>query len=216
MYVFVTLWDSKMILCTNSQTACSMQKVYSVCNTGREIVQLSTKWIWLEELNWKGTESRCMSTSTWVLLLLCTYLFSGCSTKNYLCYAYDQVRFYNWWVSEETQWHHLVLLGLVLVSLCALLPLFSLNWLWHRATLRSSRAIKPLTSMLCPESGLIQRFFLFGRSSSEPEELPSCHSDTAVSDRLLWGHICNGHTCKVLVLVWLTDASWLPQSILAL
>ena len=57
--------------------------------------------------------------------------------------------------------------------------------LWHRATLRPNRAIEPLTSMLCQESGLIiiQRFFLFGRSSSGSEELPSCHSDTAVSDK---------------------------------
>ena len=57
------------------------------------------------------------------------------------------------------------------------------HWLWHRATLRSNRAIKPLTSMLYQESGLTQRFSLFGRSSSEPEELPSCHSDIAVSDK---------------------------------
>ena len=104
--------------------------------------------------------------------------------KNYLtCYAYDQVPFSNWWVPEQTQEHHLVLLGLMLVSLCALLPLFSLHWLWHHATLQSNWAIKPLTSMLCQESGLTQRFSLFGRSSSEPEELPSCHSDTAVSDK---------------------------------
>ena len=89
-----------------------------------------------------------------------------------------------WWVPEQTQEHHLVLLGLMLVSLCALLPLFSLHWLWNHATLRSNWAIKPLTSMLCQDSGLTQRFPLFGRSSSEPEELPnSCHSDTAVSDK---------------------------------
>ena len=77
--------------------------------------------------------------------------------------------------------HHLLLLGLILLSLSVLLPLLALHWLWHRATLRSNWAIKPLTSMLCQESGLAQRFSLFGRSSSEPEELSSCYSDTAIS-----------------------------------
>ena len=46
-----------------------------------------------------------------------------------MCYAYDQVPFSTWWVPEQTQEHHLVLLGLMLVSLCALLPLLSLHWL---------------------------------------------------------------------------------------
>ena len=32
-------------------------------------------------------------------------------------------------VPEQTQEHHRVFLGLMLVSLCALLPLFSLSWL---------------------------------------------------------------------------------------
>ena len=100
-----------------------------------------------------------------------------------LCLWSSSFFYCKWWVPEQTQEHHLVLLGLMLVSLCALLPLFSLHWLWHHATLRSNWAIKPLTSMLCQESGLTQRFSLFGRSSSEPEELPSCHSDTAVSDK---------------------------------
>ena len=68
-------------------------------------------------------------------------------------------------------------------ALCVLLPLVSLHCLWHHATLRSNWAIKPLTSMLCQESGLTQRFSLFELSSSEPEELPSCLSDTAVSDK---------------------------------
>ena len=43
--------------------------------------------------------------------------------------------------------------------------------------------VKPLNSMLCQESGLTQRFSLFGRSSAEHEELPSCLSDTAGSDK---------------------------------
>ena len=104
--------------------------------------------------------------------------------KLYVLCLWSSSFFYcKWWVPEQTQEHHLVLLGLMLVSLCALLPLFSLHWLWHHATLRSNWAIKPLTSMLCQESGLTQRFSLFGRSSSEPEELPSCHSDTTVSDK---------------------------------
>ena len=102
-----------------------------------------------------------------------------------LCLWSSSFFYCKWWVPEQTQTQTqtLVLLGLMLVSLCALLPLFSLHWLWHHATLRSNWAIKPLTSMLCQESGLTQRFSLFGRSSSEPEELPSCHSDTAVSDK---------------------------------
>ena len=146
-----------------------------------------------------------------------SFFFSECSSKNSLCYAYDQVPFSKWWVPEQMQEHHLVLLSLMLVSLYALLPLFSLHWLWHHATLQSNWAIKPLASKLCQENGLTQRFSLFGRSSSEPDELPSCHSDTAVSDKdSSEDIICNRHTCKVLVLVWRTDASWLPQSILAL
>ena len=166
-----------------------------------------------------------MSTSTWVLLLFCTYLkclllfWKFFKKFSVLCLWSSSFFYCKWWVPEQTQTQTqtLVLLGLMLVSLCALLPLFSLHWLWHHATLRSNWAIKPLTSMLCQESGLTQRFSLFGRSSSEPEELPSCHSDTAVSDKdSSEDIICNRHTCKVLVLVWRTDASWLPQSILAL
>ena len=140
-----------------------------------------------------------MSTSTWVLLLFCTFLSKMSSSflnvlQIIICVML-MIKFLNffyckWWVPEQTQEHHLVLLGLMLVSLCALLLLFSLHWLWHYATLRSNWAIKPLTSMLYQESGRTQRFSLFGRSSSEPEELPSCHSDTAVSEqRLLWWHI---------------------------
>ena len=158
-----------------------------------------------------------------MLLLFCTYLkclllfWKFFKKFSVLCLWSSSFFYCKWWVPEQTQEHHLVLLGLMLVSLCALLPLFSLHWLWHHATLRSNWAIKPLTSMLCQESGLTQRFSLFGRSSSEPEELPSCHSDTAVSDKdSSEDIICNRHTCKVLVLVWRTDASWLPQSILAL
>ena len=158
-----------------------------------------------------------------MLLLFCTYLkclllfWKFFKKFSVLCLWSSSFFYCKWWVPEQTQEHHLVLLGLMLVSLCALLPLFSLHWLWHHATLRSNWAIKPLTSMLCQESGLTQRFSLFGRSSSEPEELPSCHSDTAVSDKdSSEDIICNWHTCKVLVLVWRTDASWLPQSILAL
>ena len=98
-----------------------------------------------------------------------------------LCLWSSSFFYCKWLVPEQTQEHHLVLLGLMLVALCALFT--SLALFWHHATLRSNRAIKPLTSMLCQESGLTQRFSLFGRSSSEPEELPSCHSDTAVSDK---------------------------------
>ena len=133
-----------------------------------------------------------MSTSTWVLLIFCTFLSKMSSSFlnvlqniicvmlmiNFLLLLYVVGARANLGASSS-----LVLLGLMLVSLCALLPLFSLHWLWHHATLRSNWAIKPLTSMLCQESGLTQRFSLFGRSSSEPEEFPSCHSDTAVSDK---------------------------------
>ena len=127
-----------------------------------------------------------MSTSPWVYYYFAhvsnVFFFSECSSKNYLLCLWSSSFFYcKWLVPEQTQEHHLVLLGLMLVALCALFT--SMALFWHHATLRSNRAIKPLTSMLCQESGLTQRFSLFGRSSSEPEELPSCHSDTAVSDK---------------------------------
>ena len=121
-----------------------------------------------------------MSTSTWVLLLFCTFLSKMSSSfrmffkKLFVLCLWSSSFFYcKWWVPEQTHpWFD-----------AGLLPVFSLHWLWHHATLRSNWAIKPLTSMLCQESGLTQRFSRFGRSSSEPEELPSCHSDTAVSDK---------------------------------
>ena len=118
-----------------------------------------------------------------IIILYISKMFSSFLNvlQKIMSYDYDQVPFPKWWVPEQTQEHHLVLLGLILVSLSVLLPLFALHWLWHRAPLRSNWAIKPLTSMLCQESGFAQRFSLFGRSSSEPEELPSCYSDTAIS-----------------------------------
>ena len=128
-----------------------------------------------------------MSTLTWVLLLFCTNLkclllfWMFFKKLSVLCLQSSSFFYCKWWVPEQTQEHRLVLFGLMLVSLCTLLPLVSLHWLWHHKTLRSNRAMKPLTSMLCQESGLTQIFSL--RSSSEPGELPSCHSDTAVSDK---------------------------------
>ena len=139
--------------------------------------------------------SNCLLSKYGQLQLECYYYFAHFYLKclllfwmffkklSVLCLWSSSFFYCKWWVPEQTQEHRLVLLDLMLVSLCALLPLFSLHWLWHHATLRSNWAIKPLTSMLCQESGLTQRFSLFGRSSSEPEELPSCHSDTAVSDK---------------------------------
>ena len=124
-----------------------------------------------------------------MLLLFCTYLeclllfWMLFKKLSVLCLWSSSFFYCKWWVPEQTQEHHLVLLGLMLVSLCALLPLFSLHWLWHHTSLGSNQTIKPLTSMLCQESGLTHRFSLFGRSSSQPEELPSFHSDTAVSDK---------------------------------
>ena len=99
-----------------------------------------------------------MSTSTWVLLLFCTFLSKMSSSflnvlQNIICVML-MIKFLlllyvvgaraNLGASSS-----LVLLGLMLVSLCALLPLFSLHWLWHHATLRSNWAIKPLTSNQC-------------------------------------------------------------------
>ena len=60
--------------------------------------------------------------------------------------------------------------------------------LWLHRTIQRSLRLSDFVSTLyfksdSQESGLTQRFSLFGRSSSEPEELPSCHSDTAVSDK---------------------------------
>ena len=58
------------------------------------------------------------------------------------------------------------------------ITILALRWLWRRVTLRSNRAIKPFTSVLRQRSGLTQSLFLFGTSSSEPEESRSCLPDS--------------------------------------
>ena len=97
-----------------------------------------------------------------IIILYIFFFFSECSSKNYLSYAYDQVPFSKWWVPEQTREHHLVLLGLMLVSLCVLLLLFALHWLWHRATLRSNWGIKPLTPCSARKVALHRDFPCFG------------------------------------------------------
>ena len=57
------------------------------------------------------------------------------------------------------------------------ITILALRWLWRRVTLRSNWAIT--CSLLCFASEVVShRVFLFGRSLSEPEELPSCLPDS--------------------------------------
>ena len=145
----------------------------------------------------KGTESWCTSTSTWMLLLFNLFIskmyFSFQNVlQNIICVMlFTKFLFYKWWVPEQTGASSGALWFDVGLTVCSFTIIFTSLALTVRATLRSNRAIKPLTSMLCQESGLTKRFSLFGRSSSEPEQLPPCHFDTAV---FLWGHICKGHS----------------------
>ena len=115
-----------------------------------------------------------------------------------LCLWSSSFFYCKWWVPDQTQEHHLVLLSLMLISLCAQLPLFSLHWLWQHTTLQSNWAIKPLTSMLCQESNLTQRFFpVWGvliwtwRITFMPFWYRS------LRQRLLWGHYMQ-RTCPCL------------------
>ena len=91
------------------------------------------------------------------------------------------------------------------------ITILALLWLWRRVTLRSNRAINRFASVLRQRSGLTQSLPVW-------EVLIWTWGIAVMSSwfrfrqRLLFGHIRNGHTCKVLVLVWLADADGLPQS----
>ena len=91
------------------------------------------------------------------------------------------------------------------------ITILALRWLWRRVTLRSNWAINLFTSVLRQWSGLTQSLPVW-------EVLIWTWGIAVMSSwfrfrqRLLCGRIWNGHTCKVLVLVWLADAGGLPQS----
>ena len=133
------------------------------------------------------------------------FFFSECSSKNYLCYAYDQVPFSI--VSGGCQ------------SKLRSIIRCSLVWCWSHCVLyyHYFRFIGFDTMQLCGPTGPLNHSpQCSARKVALHRDFPCLGGHSCFRQRLLWGHICNGHTCKVLVLVWVTDARWLPQSILAL
>ena len=91
------------------------------------------------------------------------------------------------------------------------ITILALLWLWRRVTLRSNRAINPFTSA-SPEKWSHTESFPVWEVLIWTWGIAVMSSWFSFRQRLPCGHIRNGHTCKVLVLVWLADAGGLPQS----